>query len=125
MGFVLVLSLVRSSTSARNIPTDQTVGLSDQKTFLPCFPRKINSNNGVVGVPNDGNEETVLHANAPVEAESPGASTGLKDEKNFIYGGVGGFGGDMMDPWSSRKSFFPPFSATLFRAVAAPLIVTL
>lgn len=37
-------------------------------------------------------KQTIVHANAPAAAESP-ASTGLKDEKNFIYGGVGGFAG--------------------------------
>ncbi|XP_030507767.2 glycine-rich protein 23 [Cannabis sativa] len=44
-------------------------------------------------IPNTPLDQTVLHANAPVKAESPSDSNGLGDKKNFIYGGVGGFAG--------------------------------
>ncbi|KAL9386589.1 hypothetical protein Peur_019713 [Populus x canadensis] len=66
--FVLVLAFVHA-TAARNVPSDAD----------------LDSNNVVP------NEEQVLHASAPA-ADSP-SSTGLKDKKNFIYGGVGGFAG--------------------------------
>jgi hypothetical protein len=67
--FVLVLAFVHA-TAARNVPSDDV---------------DLDSNNAVP------NEEQVLHASAPA-ADSP-SSTGLKDKKNFIYGGVGGFAG--------------------------------
>ncbi|KAJ6934211.1 hypothetical protein NC651_009301 [Populus alba x Populus x berolinensis] len=66
--FVLVLAFVHA-TAARNVPNNAD----------------LDSNNVVP------NEEQVLHASAPA-ADSP-SSTGLKDKKNFIYGGVGGFAG--------------------------------
>ncbi|KAL3599456.1 hypothetical protein D5086_007374 [Populus alba] len=66
--FVLVLAFVHA-TAARNVPSDAD----------------LDSNNVVP------NEEQVLHASAPT-SDSP-SSTGLKDKKNFIYGGVGGFAG--------------------------------
>ncbi|XP_011012229.1 PREDICTED: elastin-like [Populus euphratica] len=65
--FVIVLAFVHAS--ARTVPSDAD----------------LDSNNAVPS------EEQVLHASAPM-AESP-SSTGLKDKKNFIYGGVGGFAG--------------------------------
>jgi hypothetical protein len=65
--FVIVLAFVHAS--ARNVPSDADL---DSNDVVP-------------------NEEQVLHASAPM-AESP-SSTGLKDKKNFIYGGVGGFAG--------------------------------
>ncbi|KAG6791301.1 hypothetical protein POTOM_000417 [Populus tomentosa] len=55
--------------SARNVPSDADL---DSNNIVP-------------------NEEQVLHASPPM-AESP-SSTGLKDKKNFLYGGVGGFAG--------------------------------
>jgi len=67
--FMLVLAFVHA-TAARNVPSDVD----------------LDSNNVVP------NEEQVLHASAPA-ADSPASSTGLKDKKNFIYGGVGGFAG--------------------------------
>ncbi|KAJ4824566.1 hypothetical protein Tsubulata_017487 [Turnera subulata] len=90
--FVLVLAL--GQASARGFPGDHGAAaaaapLSDQKTFLPCIPRQTSSTQTNI-VPNE--QVVFVHATAPVVAESPGG-TGLKDKKNFIYGGVGGFGG--------------------------------
>ncbi|XP_021896930.1 glycine-rich protein 23 [Carica papaya] len=66
----LVLSFLHAA--ARNLPSDVAYRVNEQPSDQASGP-----------------EETVLHADAP-KAESP---TGLDDEKNFIYGGVGGFAG--------------------------------
>ncbi|KAJ9182386.1 hypothetical protein P3X46_006387 [Hevea brasiliensis] len=81
--YILGLVFAFVHASARNVPSDHTA-LSDQKHFLPCPPKLT-----VKNLPRD--EQVFVHATAPV-AESP-TSTGLKDKKNFIYGGVGGFAG--------------------------------
>ncbi|KDP33378.1 hypothetical protein JCGZ_12927 [Jatropha curcas] len=86
--FLLVLAFVHAN--ARNVPSSDHAGLiSDQKNFIhPCPPKETTVDDNLP------NQQVFVHASAtaPVMAESP-ASTGLKDKKNFIYGGVGGFAG--------------------------------
>ena len=69
--FVLVLVAVHAS-HARNVPGD--VGLGSQQTTMP-----------------DSSKEQTLQANAP-KTDSP-KGNGIDDEKNLIYGGIGGFAG--------------------------------
>lgn len=72
----LVLALVVVQAShARNMPSH--VGLDNQQTTMPGG-----------GSP----EEQTLQADAP-KADSPKGTSGIDDNKNFIYGGVGGFAG--------------------------------
>ncbi|KAK4421696.1 hypothetical protein Salat_2120200 [Sesamum alatum] len=79
---ILVFVLVVVHATARNIPTDQTKP-SDHTTT--DHEVKNPNTNALAPVQNTENVATT--------AASPAANGGLDDQKNFIYGGVGGWGG--------------------------------